>query len=550
MTRSVLIAIAGLVLAGRCLATPPPRVRWETEPTKLSTSEAARLLAELERSVDEIAPRVPIEPAAPLRVAVEPDFVALAKRTNELSEVVLGDGRTVDLHLVRHADDGFAYRFGVARALLRSGGLARGEHVWLELGAALWLSGEWYGRPYGAWMADFAAAGALPTAEELMSKEPQPDGSRVLWVPVAAAVLERLPGTTAAQKLAAATPAAVSRELAWWAVRPAGPMAAAPPRTVPRLLGASLAMSNGIDSGYHAPTLDVVLGQLSELGFDAVSIMPFAFQPAADGPALRYLNRRPGSETDAGCIHAARRAHSRRLKVLWKPHLWVREPSWAGEVEMQSEEDWRAWWRGYSRYILHHAVLARWSGAEVFSIGVELDRTLVRRDDWRRLIAAVRRVYPGLLTYSGNWYEGFEKVPFWDRLDFVGVDAYFPLAEGDAASPELLARGARLAAERLAAVSKRTGKPIVLTEVGFAARRAAWHEPHREGGEYSEADQAASYRALLEALGGQRWLAGLFVWKAFSVPIPGKDGRPDFRFLGREAEAEIRAFLANERRRR
>jgi hypothetical protein len=258
---------------------------------------------------------------------------------------------------------------------------------------------------------------------------------------------------------------------------------------------------------------------------------------------LRFLNRGARSETDLGCLHAARRARARGLRVLWKPHLWISHESWPGEVAMASEEDWRAWWRAYRLYVLHHAFLARWAEADLFAVGVELDRTLVRRREWEDLIAAVRWLYPGPLTYASNWYGGLEEAPFWDRLDLVAVDAYFPLAAHPDASPADLAAGAAKVAARLAAASRRFGKPVLLAEVGFSARRAAWVDPHREGGEVHEGDQAAAYRALLGALEGRSWLAGLFVWKAMSGRPPGAPVRADFRFVGRRAEAEIRGFF-------
>jgi hypothetical protein len=256
---------------------------------------------------------------------------------------------------------------------------------------------------------------------------------------------------------------------------------------------------------------------------------------------MAYLLRGPRSETDIGCLHAARRAHAKGFTVLWKPQIWVSHDSWPGEIAMGSEADWQAWWRAYRRYVLHHAFLARWAGAELLAIGVELDKTLLRRREWLELIEAVRRLYSGTVTYAANWYGGLESAPFWDRLDAVGVDAYYPLASSPEATPEALAAGARQVVERLAAVAKRAGKPLILTEVGFAARRAAWVEPHQEGGELAEADQAAAYRALLAALDGKPWLAGLFVWKAFSGEVTSP--RPDFRFLDRLAADEIARFF-------
>jgi hypothetical protein len=300
-------------------------------------------------------------------------------------------------------------------------------------------------------------------------------------------------------------------------------------------------MLNSLEAGYHAPALGRQLDSLAALGADAVSLMPFASQAGPDRPELRYLNRSPGSETDIGLIYATRLARGRGFHVLYKPHLWI-HGSWAGEVEMTNEADWEAWWRSYRRYVLHHALLARRAGADLFCVGVELSKTISREREWRDLIAAVRRVYPGPLTYAANWYGDLEHVRFWDRLDFIGVDAYFPLAPSPQAARADLEKGAEVIAERLEEASRRFGKPVLLTEVGFAARRGAWVEPHGEGGEYSEDDQAAAYEALFDALGRRPWLAGTFVWKAFSAPGTGGGHEADFRFQGRMAERIVQGY--------
>jgi hypothetical protein len=301
-------------------------------------------------------------------------------------------------------------------------------------------------------------------------------------------------------------------------------------------------MLNSLEGGYHAPSVEKQLDAFSRLGANAVSLMPFAFQPGPDRPDLRFLNRGPSSETDIGLVHAARAARARGIRVLWKPHVWVAGASWPGEIAMKSEADWAAWWRSYRRYVLHHALLARWAGADLFCAGVELSKTIGREAEWRDLIAAVRLFYPGPVTYAANWYGDLETVRFWDRLDYIGVDAYFPLAEKPGAGKAELEPGARQVAERLARASRRFGKPILLTEVGFAAKKEAWMEPHAEGGSYSEEDQAAAYEALLAALDHHPWLAGTFVWKAFSAPGADSGREADFRFQGRKAEGAIRRY--------
>ena len=43
-------------------------------------------------------------------------------------------------------------------------------------------------------------------------------------------------------------------------------------------------------------------------------------------------------------------------------------------------------------------------------------------------------------------------------------------------------------------------------------------------------------------LGRPRWLAGTFVWKAFSAPVLDGGSEADFRFLGRKAEGGVREY--------
>jgi hypothetical protein len=593
-------------LAGRAVIEGE-RVRLYLPAGEVSGAEHHTLFRELDAAVAEIAPRVPVEVESPLTVAIELDYPALARATGRLEPAVATrvpvrqatrerDRRregpsaeaAAEVHLVLHSDDLYAVRHAVAGALLARAGLSARLPPWFERGAALWLSGDWFGRPYEQWLGPLARAHALPSEAQLLAPEEQLDGSAPLWTPAAAAMVGGLRGETVAAKLARVPGEAAVRALLWriearalglstgvagpdrvagpdGAVERASPTlrtapaspppsgSARPPEPPPRpfLHGVSLAMLNRIDGGYHAPSVDDALDRLEALGADAVALMPFAYQRDPRRPEMAYLNRHPASETDAGVVHAARRARERGLAVLWKPHLWISHESWPGEVAMATEADWRAWWEGYRRFVLHQAFLAAWTGADLLAVGVELDRTLVREREWRELIAAVRVLYPGPLTYAANWHEGAEEVGFWDALDFAGVDAYYPLAASHEAGPAELARGARGVAERLRRLAETSRRPVLLTEVGFAARRAAWVAPHREGGELSEADQAAAYRALLDALGKPRWLAGAFFWKAFSAPLE-RDGsaggeRPDFRFLDRPAEHEVRRWFAEPR---
>jgi hypothetical protein len=524
------------------------RVVLLVPPGERSRPELVRLAAELDRAVAEMAPRVPVAGPLimpPVTVLVEPDYVAQGRHTGDIGEAV--PGQRADLHLVYDSADLPAYRYALAKVLLDRAGLAGKVPIALERGAALWLSRDWYGRAYSGWLPLLAAARVLPEPGEILAREEPADASAILWTPAAAAVVERLPGETAAEKLALAPSAEWTGEIlnslragSSPPLSSSGPVRGPSP---PFFKGVSLAMMNSLELGYHSPSIGRQLDSLAAMGANSISLMPFASQRGPNEPELRFLNRGPGSETDIGLIHATRLARAHQLHVLYKPHLWVSGGSWPGDVRMSNDRDWTAWWRSYRRYILHHAVLASWAGADLFSVGVELSKTVDREAEWRDLIASTRLFFPRAVTYSGNWYGDVENVKFWDRLDYVGIDTYFPLAASPQASRADLDKGAAEVAAKLAALSRRAGRPVLLTEVGFAAHKAAWMAPHTEGGEYSEEDQAMAYQALFKALARQPWLAGTFVWKAFSGPASDSSHEADFRFIGRKAEGEIRKYF-------
>ncbi len=507
-----------------------------------SRPEIHRLARDLDAATAAMAKLIPLTLDRPVQVVIESDHVTQGRYLGDIGEAVLAADGTV--HLVFHTDDTHAYLHRIASALIRRAKLEATLSPWLLEGAALWLSRQWFGQDFEAWLPRFASARLLPTADQLTANERQADGSGPLWVPVAASLVDSASGTSLRQKLAALPDVRKTRaHLARLALLPTPTPAPTSRPEIPFLDGISFAMLNRIDGGYHAPSVNKRLTHLAELGANAVSLMPFAYQPSPTEPSLRFSNNHPTSETDIGVLFAARQAQAAGFQVLWKPHIWISGESWPGDIAMPDEASWAAWWDSYRRYIAHHAFLADWAGCSLFSIGVELGKTVEREREWQELIATVRLLYSGAVTYSGNWHGDYERAPFWDRLDFVGVDAYFPLADSEEATPEALARGARALADRLRKDSERFGKPIILTEIGYAARTGAWVEPHREGGDFSAEHQALAYRALFEALGHPEWLQGIFAWKVFSAER-GNPDRPDFRFLGRTAEAEVRNYFS------
>jgi hypothetical protein len=291
---------------------------------------------------------------------------------------------------------------------------------------------------------------------------------------------------------------------------------------------------------------------LRALGAGWISLTPFAWQSHAATPSLRLVTsgRIYWGETDEGVRETARRARASGLKTLLNPHIWVLDhDAWRGNIAMSREEDWTTWFAQYRAMILHYAALARDEEIEALSVGTELGGTTQREADWRALIAEVRKIYPGVLTYAANWRQEPESIAFWDALDWIGVQAYYPVADAANPSKEKVARAWEDLAGSIEKLSKRFSRPVVFTEAGYRSQRGAlvepwvWHttEPVDLG------EQALGFDALFHAMWSRPWFGGLFVWKWYpDGHEAGGAGDGSFTPQGKPAEGVIRRWFLHD----
>ena len=285
------------------------------------------------------------------------------------------------------------------------------------------------------------------------------------------------------------------------------------------------------EHSYGSVSAREALAKARRAGAQAVAIVPFLWQRDPTHAGLVRGNDLP----DAALRLAIREAHALGLKVMVKPHVWV-EGSWAGAVEPASLEDWRVWFERYRAALLPIARLAAEEGAQALSIGTELKKT-TQRPEWRDIIDAVRPMFPGLLTYSAHNIEEAETVPFWARLDWIGVTLYPPLGEDGDRNGRRAAMS--VAAGRLDALSEREGKPVVVTEIGLRSAQGAARKPWESAEERATAPdpllQAAVLADWLDAL-DRPSIAGVLVWRWFTDPQAGGVSDTDFTVQGKPAE--------------
>jgi len=264
---------------------------------------------------------------------------------------------------------------------------------------------------------------------------------------------------------------------------------------------------------------------------DWVAIMPFAFTPENTPEVIFDRQRQWWGEKTIGIIKTIEYAKQHKLKILLKPHVWVRGQGWTGEFKLENEEEWLIWEKSYEKYILNYAAIADSLDVDAFCIGLEFKHAVQERPEfWRNLINKARESYQGRITYAANW-DNFENIPFWDEIDFIGINAYFPLSQKDTPEVRELLTAWIDKKQSLLELSKRYKKPIVFTEFGYRSIDKAagnqWELQHhrRFNGQPNFEVQERAYAALFSTFWNEPWFKGGFLWKWYPDQQRNLDGQ-------------------------
>ncbi|MBU2927731.1 glycoside hydrolase family 113 [Winogradskyella psychrotolerans] len=272
-----------------------------------------------------------------------------------------------------------------------------------------------------------------------------------------------------------------------------------------------VASRHAIDSTHTKPVVNV--------NANAAAIMPFGFIRDINHPEIIHnTDRQWFGETRAGAKQYIEALHKEHIEVMIKPQIWVSHGVFTGLLEMNSEADWKVFETSYSNFILEYAELAEELNVEVFCIGTELETFVKNRPEyWHQLIKSIRSVYTGKLTYAANWDE-FWRTPFWAELDYIGIDAYFPVSDMQTPSIEDCLKGWEKHKMGLKEFSEKLNRPIVFTEFGYRSVDYSGKEPWRYDRSMTSVNleaQSNATQALFEAVWDEEWFAGGYLWKWF-----------------------------------
>ncbi len=264
--------------------------------------------------------------------------------------------------------------------------------------------------------------------------------------------------------------------------------------------------------------------QIADVGVNWISQTPFGWMEGIDSPVVHgNFDRAWWGENDRGIIYTTELSRTSGIKTMLKPHIWLHaaDGKWRSDIAMNSEEEWEQWFSSYESWILHYAEVAQKGSMESFCIGTELHQTIKRTEQWRDLIYKIREVYDGHLTYAANWYQEYQDVKFWDDLDYIGIQGYFPLSDKSYPSKKDLKKGWEKHIADIEKISLKYDKKIVFTEIGYKNTADTAHEPWVWPSAVdstvvrSDKTQRIAYEALFESFWDKPWFDGFFIWKWF-----------------------------------
>jgi hypothetical protein len=294
-------------------------------------------------------------------------------------------------------------------------------------------------------------------------------------------------------------------------VAPAASEAAEQLGAPPNLRGVALGLFADDPSHDYTPQLE----EIADLGASHVAVVVTYFQQDIYATKIFADPRRtPSQETITRTLRTARRLG---LETMLFPYVRVDrklEPShWRGTLQ---PSDRAAWFEEYERWILTMARIAASTNVGILSLGSEMSTVDVDEQEWWAIIARAREVYSGQITYSSNW-DHYERVAFWDALDFIGLTGYFELVPPteDDPSLEAIIEGWREWHVRLMRWQRRHDRPLLMTEVGYRSNNGAAAFPWRWGEEENQVDleeQRRAYLAYARIWSDEPRLGGVFFW--------------------------------------
>ncbi|MBC7525050.1 MAG: glycoside hydrolase [Flavobacterium sp.] len=296
----------------------------------------------------------------------------------------------------------------------------------------------------------------------------------------------------------------------------------------------------------NTPVTYEIIQPIVGMNANWITLMPFGFMKTTAETTIQYNSKRQWwGETKVGITKTAIEFHKLKIKTMLKPQIWIPNGGFTGQIKMKNEQDWFALEKSYETFILDYAQVAQDSQFEIFCMGTELNNFVISRPDyWEKLIQKIKKIYKGKLTYAENW-DTYKNVPFIKELDYIGIDAYFPLSKDKTPTVDSIEKAWKPIKKGIRNLSSKYHKSVLFTEFGYQSKDFTTLEPwnHSESNAVNIDGQKNALQALFNTFWNEKWFAGGFLWKWYDTKNAGKIIDSDYTIQNKPAQESVRTWF-------
>lgn len=237
---------------------------------------------------------------------------------------------------------------------------------------------------------------------------------------------------------------------------------------------------------------------------NTVVLVPGGWQDTPQSENIDYLS--DDTVSDEELIKFISYAKDMGLQVILKPTVNCRNGIWRAHInffdnDVPCEPKWSSWFRSYTAFQQHYAAIAEHTGCSMFITGCEMVQSERREEEWRKLIADVRELYSGPVSYNTDKYQE-QNVKWWDAVDVISSSGYYPINDWE---NQL---------DRIEEVVKKFDRPFFFAECGCMSTKGSYNVPNNweVKGERDLRGQADWYAAMFRAAKKRSWVGGFVLW--------------------------------------
>ena len=225
------------------------------------------------------------------------------------------------------------------------------------------------------------------------------------------------------------------------------------------------------------------------------------------------------------------------LRVALKPTANCKNGTWRAHInffdeDVPCEPKWGNWFSSYMDFQNHYAKISQEMGCKMHIAGCEMVMSEHRENEWRQVIAEIRKDFKGLVSYNTDKYQE-HNVKWWDCVDVISSSGYYPIHDWE---NQL---------DRIEAVVKKFNKPFFFAEAGCMSVEGSKNVPNdwTVRGAVDLEGQADWYKTAFESCSKRDWVGGFALWswtdKLYCLNKASQRG--DYELFGKPAEKIVQS---------